>query len=225
MYTSHPQAASAPSARKKGRVQLRSMAELPTRFGTFSIYVFSSDDSPEEHAALVRGDVFGWERVTTRVHSECLTGDAFGSLRCDCGPQLEQSMREIAGGARGVVLYLRQEGRGIGLANKIRAYELQEQGLDTIEANRALGLADDARSYRVAADMLRTLGVRSIDLLTNNPDKVNQLSRLGVRVASRLPHVVAVTPHARGYLRTKVTRCGHLIDAEVLDQVVEAPCP
>lgn len=200
----------------KSRLELRSVAKLPTSFGEFDIYVFSSDGSDKEHAALVRGDVFGAERIPTRVHSECLTGDVFGSLRCDCGPQLESSMRQVQAGARGLILYLRQEGRGIGLANKIRAYKLQEEGLDTVEANLALGFRDDERDYGIAAAMLRTLGVRSIELMTNNPDKVEQLQSHGVRVATRRPHIVGVTDLARGYLETKARKCRHAIDFDVL---------
>lgn len=204
-------------ATKQSRVELRSVAKLPTEFGDFDIHVFSADGSEKEHAALVHGDVFGADGVVTRLHSECLTGDVFGSLRCDCGPQLDRSMREVQSAPRGIILYLRQEGRGIGLANKIRAYKLQEEGLDTIDANRALGFADDERDYGIAAAMLRTLGVRSIDLMTNNPDKVAQLERHGIRVASRLAHVVGITDHARSYLETKAKKCGHYIDVGALD--------
>jgi len=198
------------------RVELCAVAKLPTAFGSFDIHVFSAEGSDKEHAALVHGDVFGAERVLTRAHSECLTGDAFRSLRCDCGPQLERSMVEVQRANRGVILYLRQEGRGIGLANKIRAYKLQEQGLDTVEANRALGFQDDERDYGIAAVMLRTLGVRSVELMTNNPDKVAQLERHGVKVASRVAHVVEVSSHARGYLETKAMKCGHHIDTTAL---------
>ena len=205
------------SSTKPGRVELRSVAKLPTTFGTFDIHVFSSDSSEKEHAALVHGDVFGADDVVTRLHSECLTGDVFGSLRCDCGPQLDRSMREVQSAPRGIILYLRQEGRGIGLANKIRAYKLQEEGLDTVEANRALGFADDERDYGIAAAMLRTLGVRSVELMTNNPDKVAQLERHGVRISNRLAHVVEITDHARSYLETKAKRCGHYIDVEALE--------
>lgn len=214
-------AASLRGGTKPARVELRSAATLPTTAGNFDIHVFAVDGSDKEHAALVHGDVFGAEGVTTRLHSECLTGDVFGSLRCDCGPQLERSMQEVASAPRGIILYLRQEGRGIGLANKIRAYKLQEEGLDTVEANRALGFADDERDYGIAAAMLRLLGVRSVDLMTNNPDKVAQLERYGVRVASRVSHVVEVTSHARAYLETKARKCGHHIDVDRLAVAAE----
>jgi GTP cyclohydrolase II len=164
---------------------------------------------------MVHGDVGGVEAVTARIHSECLTGDVMGSLRCDCRKQLELGLRQIAKLPCGVLLYLRQEGRGIGLANKIRAYKLQEEGLDTVDANRALGFRDDERDYGAAASMLRVLGVRSVRLMTNNPDKVSQLRRYGVCVAERLPHAIPPSVHNRAYLATKAKRSGHLFDAKL----------
>lgn len=161
---------------------------------------------------MVHGEVFGAEAVPARVHSECLTGDVFASLRCDCRKQLELGLAQLGSLPRGVLLYLRQEGRGIGLVNKIRAYKLQEEGLDTVEANLALGFKDDERDYGVAAAMLRTLGVRSVHLLTNNPDKIAQLNHYGLRVLARIPHAIPPTTHNRRYLETKAKRSGHLLD-------------
>ena len=194
------------------RVEIASSAALPTRFGNFRVHVFTNDRDDKEHVALVNGDVNQAEGVATRLHSECLTGDVLASLRCDCRDQLERALETLGAMPRGVLLYLRQEGRGIGLANKIRAYGLQEQGLDTVEANLALGFRDDERDYSVAAAMLHTLGVRSVRLLTNNPIKVAELDRCGVRVEERIPHVMRAGRHNRFYLETKARRSGHLID-------------
>jgi len=193
------------------RVELVSAAALPTEFGDFRIHVFTSDRDDHEQVAIVRGEVFGGESVPARIHSECLTGDAMGSLRCDCRKQLELGLRQIGAMPSGVLLYLRQEGRGIGLANKIRAYKLQEEGLDTVDANLALGFRDDERDYGVAVGMFRTLGVRSVRLMTNNPDKVAQLARYGLPVTERMPHVIAPGAHNRGYLETKARRSGHIL--------------
>lgn len=202
------------SGRDPVRVTIASSARLPTEFGEFQIVVFTNDSDDKEHLALVRNEVFGCHDVPTRLHSECLTGDVLGSLRCDCRPQLERALKTIGAMPRGIVLYMRQEGRGIGLTNKIRAYALQERGLDTVEANIALGFKDDERDYGVAASILRTLGVRSIELMTNNPDKVNKLEASGVWVKRRVPHVIAPNAHNRAYLRTKACRSGHVIDVE-----------
>ena len=196
-------------------IALAASADLPSQFGAFRVHVFSSERDGKEHVAIVKGDVAGHERVPTRVHSECLTGDALGSLRCDCRPQLERALETIGALPRGIVLYLRQEGRGIGLANKIRAYTLQEHGLDTIDANLALGFGADERRYDIAADMLAQLDVRSIELMTNNPDKIEQLVRAGVRVDARLPHVIPAGIFNHAYLDTKARRAGHLIDVSV----------
>ena len=194
------------------RVELASVANLPTQFGDFRIHVFTNNRDSKENVAMVHGEVFGAESVPARVHSECLTGDVLGSLRCDCRKQLERGLEQLAAAPRGVLLYLRQEGRGIGLVNKIRAYKLQEQGLDTVEANLALGFKDDERDYGVAAAMLRTLGVRSVRLLTNNPDKIAQLNGYGLRVTDRVAHSIPPTRHNRRYLETKAKRSGHLLD-------------
>jgi GTP cyclohydrolase II len=192
--------------------QLTPVADLPTRHGAFRIHVFTEGVTGLEHVALVSGDVFGQERVATRVHSECLTGDAFGSLRCDCREQLDRGLARLAARPCGVLLYLRQEGRGIGLANKIRAYRVQQQqGLDTVDANLALGLPDDCRDYTFAASMLRELGVRSVSLMTNNRDKIAQLSAAGMPVVARIPHVVEPGPLNHAYLTTKARRSGHLL--------------
>ena len=185
-------------------------ANLPTRFGTFEVFVYDSAER-KEHVALTLGVVDDGEPVLVRVHSECLTGDVFGSSRCDCGEQLEHSLRLLREEGRGVLLYLRQEGRGIGLANKISAYALQERGLDTVEANHALGLPEDGRDYRVAAEMLLDLGVRRARLLTNNPAKVEGLERHGVEVVERVPLRISPNPSNLGYLRTKREKMGHLL--------------
>ena len=193
------------------RVEIAGVAELPSQFGQYRVYVFSNDRDGKEHLAMVHGDVFGEHAVTTRLHSECLTGDVLGSLRCDCRPQLERALTHVGTLPRGIVLYMRQEGRGIGLTNMFRAYRLQEGGMDTVEANLALGFKDDERDYGVAAAMLRTLGVRSIELMTNNPDKVNKLRALGIQVQKRVPHVIASNPHNHDYLQTKAQKSGHFI--------------
>lgn len=193
-------------------VRVAGVAELPTRAGRFRIVAFWNNRDAKEHIAMVHGDVVGASDVPTRIHSECLTGDVMGSLRCDCRDQLHEGLRKIQGMERGVLLYLRQEGRGIGLINKIRAYALQDQGLDTVDANLALGFRDDERDYAVAAHMLHSLQVRSVRLITNNPDKIQQLTRYGVEVTGRLPHVIPPNQHNRFYLETKARRSGHHID-------------
>jgi GTP cyclohydrolase II len=193
-------------------VKAVAVAELPTRFGRFRIVGFWNNRDGKEHIALVHGDVLGREHVLTRLHSECLTGDALGSLRCDCRDQLASSLERIAREECGVLLYLRQEGRGIGLLNKLRAYALQDAGLDTVDANLALGFRDDERDYAVAAHMLASLTVRSVRLLTNNPKKSDGLIALGTRVTERVPHVMAANDYNRSYLETKARRSGHLIE-------------
>ncbi len=188
-------------------------AGIPTSHGDFEMFVYEAADR-KEHVALFTGFEPGTldenETLLVRLHSECLTGDVFGSRRCDCGEQLEESMRLLREQERGVLLYLRQEGRGIGLANKISAYALQERGLDTVEANHALGLPEDARDYRVAAEMLLDLGVRAVRLMTNNPAKVEGLERHGVEVVERVPLRISPNPSNLGYLRTKREKMGHL---------------
>jgi GTP cyclohydrolase II len=194
-------------------------AGLPTRYGTFEMFVYDAPDH-KEHVALTLGVLDGGGPVLVRAHSECLTGDVFGSSRCDCGEQLDESLRFLQEQGRGVLLYLRQEGRGIGLAKKISAYALQEQGLDTVEANHALGLPKDMRDYRVAAEMLLDLGVRKARLLTNNPAKVEGLQRYGVEVVERVPLGISPNPSNLGYLRTKREKMGHLFPMAVALEVV-----
>jgi GTP cyclohydrolase II len=193
-------------------VALYSEAPLPTRHGLFRVYVFRERATGKEHVAAVKGEVRGREGVPVRVHSECLTSEILGSLKCDCGDQLEHALGLIGSARCGAVLYLRQEGRGIGLGNKIRAYALQARGADTYEANQALGFADDLRRYDVAAAILKQLGVASIDLITNNPLKIASLEKEGVRVRTRIASVAPLNPHNADYLRTKRDRTGHLIE-------------
>lgn len=187
-------------------------AGLPTRFGDFEIVAFErADGTPLDHVALVRGSLAGAERLPLRIHSECLTGDVLGSLRCDCRDQLEIALRELGQAQASALLYLHQEGRGIGLANKIRAYQVQqEQGLDTVEANRHLGFDDDSRDYTDAAVMLQTLGVRSVVLMTNNPRKIGDLEKNGIEVARREPLRPTPNDHNREYIRAKQRKLGHL---------------
>lgn len=193
-------------------VRVVAMAELPTRFGEFHIVAFENNRDGKEHVAIIKGDVIGAKDVPVRLHSECLTGDALGSLRCDCRDQLEASLKMIGAMGRGMVLYLRQEGRGIGLVNKIRAYSLQDQGLDTVEANHALGFRDDERDYAVAAHMLMSLKIESVRLITNNPKKIQQLIDYGIQVSDRIPHIMEPNEYNRFYLETKVVKSGHMID-------------
>jgi GTP cyclohydrolase II len=207
------------------------VSPLPTRFGSFDLHVYRWDDPAadpslsDEHLALVFGDVRA-ESVAVRVHSECLTSEVFGSLKCDCRGQLERAQAEIAKRGAGVILYLRQEGRGIGLANKIRAYALQARGADTIEANQLLHLPVDAREYDVAAQILRDLGVASIELMTNNPDKVSALEKLGIVVEKRIPTLVAANPHSASYLEVKKRKLQHELPSGVFPPVGgDAPDP
>jgi GTP cyclohydrolase II len=199
---------------RSASVRIYGEAPLPTHRGSFRAVVFRDEETGAEHVAMVKGDVAGGEAVAVRVHSECLTSEVLGSLKCDCRAQLDRALDLIAERGRGVLLYLRQEGRGIGLGNKIRAYALQAQGHDTYEANRILGFPDDLRRYDVAADMLRLLGVRSVELITNNPLKISGLSEAGVKVRGRIQLPSPSNPHSVEYLKVKRDRTGHLIQTD-----------
>jgi GTP cyclohydrolase II len=193
-------------------LQIVAHAELPTRFGRFTIYGFKGSGGEEEAVALVRGKLNGKAAPLVRVHSQCLTGDVLTSLRCDCRAQLELSLKKIGKASAGVLLYLPQEGRGIGLMNKLRAYELQDQGMDTVEANEKLGFAVDARDYDVSAQILKKLGARRIRLLSNNPEKVRQLENAGISVVERVPCQPRISKISRAYLKTKKRKMGHLLE-------------
>ena len=188
------------------------ITKMPTKYGEFKAYGYVNRLNGEHHIALAKGDIGDGKDVLCRVHSECLTGDVFGSLRCDCGQQFAAAMSQIEQEGRGILLYMRQEGRGIGLINKLRAYELQEQGMDTLEANLALGFAGDEREYYIGAQILRDLGVKTLRLLTNNPDKVYQLEEFGMEITNRVPIQMHATAHDLFYLKTKQLKMGHLLN-------------
>lgn len=191
-----------------------SIVEMPTKYGNFKAHCYINKLNGEHHIALVMGDLDDGNNVLCRVHSECLTGDVFGSLRCDCGQQLDKAMKMIAENGSGVLLYMRQEGRGIGLVNKLKAYHLQDNGMDTLDANLALGFQGDLREYYIGAQILRDLGIKSLHLLTNNPDKVYQLEDYGMKISSRVPIEIKANPYDSFYLKTKKERMGHILNME-----------
>ena len=191
-------------------IQREVVSKLPTRYGTFRVYAYE-DEKKDVHLALVHGSVSPNKKTIVRIHSECLTGDAFGSARCDCGEQLDKAL-EIVAERSGVLLYLRQEGRGIGLINKLKAYNLQDKGLDTVEANEQLGFGADLRDYKLAAHILKDLGVKNICLITNNPHKIKGLEKEGIRVMERIPLVIEPTSTNKRYLETKKSKMGHLME-------------
>ena len=192
-------------------VDQTSICDMPTKYGDFKAFCFVNKLNGEHHVALVKGEIGDGENLLCRVHSECLTGDAFGSMRCDCGQQLAAAMTQIEQEGRGILLYMRQEGRGIGLVNKLRAYALQDKGMDTLEANLALGFEGDPREYYIGAQILRELGVKTLRLLTNNPDKVYGLSGFGMEIMERIPIQIPANDHDLFYLKTKQTKMGHIL--------------
>ncbi|MBW5390597.1 bifunctional 3,4-dihydroxy-2-butanone-4-phosphate synthase/GTP cyclohydrolase II [Brachyspira hampsonii] len=200
--------------RKKNEdlMELYAKAKMPTKYGEFEILTFVNKITKEHHVVLTMGDISSGEDVLCRVHSECLTGDALGSKRCDCGEQYDYAMRKIASEGRGIMVYMRQEGRGIGLVNKLRAYELQDSGLDTVDANIALGFRDDMREYYEAYQMLKKLGVKSIKIMTNNPDKIKYLNNYGLEIKDRVPIQIEASEYDAFYLKTKKERMGHILD-------------
>jgi GTP cyclohydrolase II len=198
-------------------VKIVATAKLPTRFGDFQIVAFENNKDHKEHTAIIKGQVLGKENVPVRMHSECLTGDALGSLRCDCRDQLTSALELIEKEGEGVVLYLRQEGRGIGFINKIKAYALQDHGYDTVEADKLLGFSGDEREYDIAAHMLRSLKIKSAKLITNNPNKIEQLTRHGVKVTDRIPHIMPPNKYNQKYLETKQAKAGHLLGLDDME--------
>jgi GTP cyclohydrolase II len=204
-------------------VKVVAIAQLPTRFGDYQVAAFWNGFDRKEHAAFIHGNVVDGEAVPVRLHSECLTGDAIGSLRCDCRDQLLESLERIGKMDNGIVLYLRQEGRGIGFVNKIKAYQLQDLGYDTVQANEILGFRADERDYAIAAHMLGSLHVKSIRIMTNNPNKMRDLQEHGVEIVGRIPVIVPPNEHDRAYMQTKQDKLGHLLDIEQEDDLSVPP--
>ncbi len=202
-------------------VRIVAVADLPTLHGDYQVVAFWNNYDLKEHAAFVHGDVFEREDVPVRLHSECVTGDAIGSLRCDCGEQLQQSLKAIGAMEHGIVIYMRQEGRGIGLVNKIRAYQLQDSGYDTFQANEALGFKPDERDYDLAAHMLKSLHVKSIRLMTNNVDKIRDLQVHGMKITGRIPVIAPSNRYDSFYLETKRKKAGHLLDRNYSEDFLE----
>lgn len=200
------------NSKEKICVETAAVANLPTEFGMFQIVSFYNNKDFKDHVALVHGDVYEKENVPIRLHSECLTGDALGSLRCDCRKQLITALKKVASLKCGVVLYLRQEGRGIGLMNKLKAYQLQDNGYDTVEANKALGFKDDERKYVIAALMIKLLNIKSVKLMTNNPKKINELKKNGIKITGRIPVMIKPNKYNKFYLKTKMEKSGHMLD-------------
>jgi len=209
-----PQAEDCASCAEEACVMVASVADFPTEYGRFSIIGFVNNRDGKDHIVILKGDIGEGENFLLRIHSACLTGDALGSMRCDCGPQLHHALRRIEAEGRGAVLYHQAEGRGIGLVNKLRAYALQDAGYDTYDANIALGFRADERDYSVPAAMLRKLGIRSVRLMTNNPDKVAELERHGIPVAERVQHELPAHEHDRLYMETKREKFGHFLELD-----------
>lgn len=203
--------------RKETRIIQGERVQLPTKYGHFELIPFQEKINGLEHIALIKGNFTSKDTVLTRIHSSCATGDLFGSLKCDCGDQLIQAMKMIEQNGSGIIVYLQQEGRGIGLMNKMKAYKLQEEGMDTIEANLHLGFASDERGYEIGAEILKQLDVRKLNLLTNNPDKILGLEKYGIKVVKRLPLIIEANPFNKYYLDTKESQMGHQLSKEKVE--------